>query len=190
MGCHYDVEKLASGNRDEWEKLVKNSKVRLQASVVYYRISKNEADDIIQKFWGEFWARRETIPEIKCIEAYISSAIKYKVISHIRGKKRRLKFHDIGNSEYFLATNKFDGYSVAIQKDFMSSLRDFAKNLTPRQKEVFFIILAEPQLTFMEIGRQLNCSKTNVFKIVKRIRRKFEEKYDYKELKNAFSKIN
>ncbi|MEM7106426.1 MAG: RNA polymerase sigma-70 factor [Bacteroidota bacterium] len=136
-----------------------------------YRILKetNQAEDIVQDVFYEFWKKRDVLQIKTSIKAYLKRAVINKTLNFIRDQKIRL---DDEAPLQFLDSK--ENIQQNLEADEMKILIDKAlEGLPPKCKAVFALSRFE-QMSYQEIATQLNIStktvENHISKALKRLR--------------------
>lgn len=135
------------------------SKLWKELYVKAYSKLKNEdlAKDIIQEIFIDFWNKRHE-REINNVQAYLSQAVKFKVLDEFR--KDRYNFVEI-DSFVEKIEEKDSADSQLIGKEFFNTIKDWIDTLPTKRKEIFRLKYLEG-LSNKEIAIKLNISPKTV----------------------------
>jgi RNA polymerase sigma-70 factor (family 1) len=125
----------------------------------YSRLKQEDlAKDILQEVFVDLWNKRH-VKEINNLEAYLTQAVKFKVLDQFR-KSSRQEFVEVEN---FIEEIKASDYadSNLINKEFFKSLKTWIDALPHKRKEIFRLKYQEG-LSNKEIGLKLNISQKTV----------------------------
>jgi DNA-directed RNA polymerase specialized sigma24 family protein len=191
MVCSFDEQKLAGGDANEWNELVRFFDPILRRVVGRGKIFINDADDIVQTLWMELWEKRLRLKNIEIIEAYLRKAVKYKACSHIRFNRNKdeLMILDTETIDQIGGSFSRDTTWRIFFEDFVESVLTFSGSLTTRQREVFYMMLSEPEISAEEISRRMNCTESNTFRCRKAVRDSINNAFDYEEVRRDFADI-
>lgn len=134
-----------------WFKLYKKAFERIK--------SRDEAEDMIQDLFIDFWMKRETLIINVSLSAYLFTAIKYKVINYIEAnivRNNYLKSLNNAVMDYDDATNQ-----SLICRDTERWMDLEIQKLPPRVKRVFELSRQE-NLSIKEIAQKLEVSDQTV----------------------------
>jgi len=151
-----------------WESLYAIGYNRLQSST--------DVEDIIQELFVDLWNKRETIRVNESLRTYLFTAMKYKVIDHIRRSKvKNVSFED-ATLEAQLATETTD--SNLSFSELYDQLREGIDRLPERCKLVFKMSRDE-EMSAEEIASTLNVSKrtveTQIYKSLKHLKKSLND---------------
>lgn len=161
--CHHTDSELLSlmrkGRREAfneiyaryWEKVYQVAARRIR--------SREESKDLVQDLFFSLWVKRETLVINTSIDAYLFTAIKYKVINYIEAnivKEKYLKSLEQSVVDYDNSTHE-----QLIFQNLDELLQVGIKSLSPRVREVFELSRNE-HLSINEIAERLQLSNQTV----------------------------
>lgn len=178
---HMDVpeqlDQLKAGREDvfssifnaHWEGLFREA---------YYRLKNyNEAQDLVQDVFTDFWQRRHSLEIHTTLAAYLYSAMKYRVIRHIT----RARLHqDVIDHLVFQMTVFEDSIVDAIAAgEVQKTLEDAVASFPENMRNIF--LLRNQDFTVAEIAEALDLSsqtvKNNTSEALKRLKTVLAEKH-------------
>ncbi|MES2458224.1 MAG: RNA polymerase sigma-70 factor [Bacteroidota bacterium] len=136
-----------------WEKL---------ADAAYQRLrSREEAEEVVQEVFVSLYVRREEISPRSTLEAYLKTALKFKVIDAYRSQQLHYNHIDSLRQEASLPPLPAD--DQLDMKDLKKRVRDAADRLPDRCREVFIMSRYE-QLSHQEIAERTGIAVSTVKK--------------------------
>lgn len=131
----------------------------LRAYQIAFSKLRNEeaAEDITQHVFVSLWERRQH-SEIKCLEAYITTAVKYKCISYYESKYAQTTLVDIENAiiQADVSTEEWLSY-----EELRHAVYRAMELLPPKTREVFQLSRFHSH-SIREIAQRLNISEKAV----------------------------
>ncbi len=118
---------------------------------------KTPAKDIIQEVFVDLWNKRHE-REIKNVQAYLSQAVKFKVLDEFRKDK-----YDFVEIDSFVEKIEERDYadSQLIGKEFFDTVKNWIDTLPTKRKEIFRLKYLEG-LSNKEIAQKLDISQKTV----------------------------
>jgi len=144
----------------------------------YYRLKKHdEAQDMVQDIFTDFWQRRHSIQISTSISAYLHGALKHKIIRHFT----RSRLHQTVVDHMLLHMQAFEDSILEIitageiQKTLQEAIAQFPDNM----RQIF--LLRSQDFTIAEIAEALGLSqqtvKNNNSQALKRLKHVLTEKH-------------
>jgi len=125
------------------------------------------AYDVIQELYIKLWAKRESLPEVVFVKAYLVRSLR----SSILNKLRSLKLYELKISLRQEADIEFSPEDIIIknEKDFSSAnqLITVLNNLPARQREIIYLKFYEG-LSNKEISEIMNIQYQSLVNIINR----------------------
>lgn len=148
---------IKSGSRRAFDELI-TSYWEVLFNSAYKRIDKIEVcQDIVQDIFLYLWKRREHL-EIDNLEAYLRTAVRYRVYSYYSRNKVKTEFVDSFES---IITSPYKAESKLLHNDLRELVRSWIDSLPSKRKKVFELYL-ENNMTTKEIAKKLNVSQKTV----------------------------
>tara|TARA_Y100001972_G_scaffold129294_1_gene196268 strand:+ start:2555 stop:3145 length:591 start_codon:yes stop_codon:yes gene_type:complete len=151
-----------------WESLYAIGYNRLQSA--------KDVEDIIQELFVDLWNKRDTIQIKESLRTYLFTAMKYKVIDHLRrNKSRNVRMEDV-TLETELSTDTTD--HMLSFNELYDELRKGIDQLPERCKLVFKMS-RDREMSAAEIATALNISKrtveTQIYKSLKHLKKSLSD---------------
>ncbi|HLT87642.1 MAG TPA: sigma-70 family RNA polymerase sigma factor [Sphingobacterium sp.] len=132
-----------------WKKLYTHSFQKLR--------DEDLAKDVVQEVFVDFWNKRQR-RDILNVEAYLTQAVKFKVIDRFR--KKNFIVEEIANFADVLANSEFSDTKL-LDDELDKLLNHWIDQLPSKRKEIF-LLKYEEGLSSEEIGKLLNISTKTV----------------------------
>lgn len=149
---------IRNGDEQAFEFLYDTYATRLIAFAASKLNAPEEAKDIIHDLFVQLWQQRFDLSVTISLEAYLFSAVRYRMIDLIRKSAVKNKYLSILEK---LPTGASSSEQVVNRKELESILQESVNALTPRLKEVFQLSRNE-HLTIREIAARLKISEQTV----------------------------
>lgn len=118
---------------------------------------KQAAEDLVQGVFLSLWQKREHL-QINNLEAYLKTAVRYKVLNHIVRTKRTYEFFG-SFCEIFHEKNTPETSFLA--KNLMELIHAYADTLPQKRREIFLLFI-QSRLSTQEIADTLGVSQKTV----------------------------
>jgi len=171
-----DKDKIANGNKQEWEKLFELYYPILSEHAHKIVNDTHLANDITEIVFLKLWEKRSTAANVKFLKAYLIRAAKNEAFTYIEklANKKVISYSfDIEIPAPLEKAN--DPETVLQQRELRKIISSCIKELTPRQREVIDYILADTNVSFNTLGKTVGCSYQNIQSIIRRIRIRFHK---------------
>jgi RNA polymerase sigma-70 factor, ECF subfamily len=95
--------------------------------------NRQDAEEVVQEFFIHFWNKRQDLPELQSLAAYLFTALKNRLLNHLAKKKYPVTSLDTlyNNESELSAATAFE------QKDTESILRSLVNTLPRKMKQVY-----------------------------------------------------
>lgn len=150
------LEMLKDGQESALKEIFNRYNLKLFRLAIGVLKSEDNAKDLVQEVFIDLWSRR-TSSNIENLPNYLSRAIKFQVLKHIRNGK--IRDHHLQLMENIQFANQTE--ETLNFQEIESKLAKAVDELPPRCKEVF-ILSRIKHLSHKEISSKLNISTKTV----------------------------
>lgn len=148
---------MRQGDRGAFEKIYNKYWSKIYISAYNLLRDRQTCEDLVQEVLVNLWVRRESL-EIKNLNAFLYTAVRYKVFKVIRsGKVREDLFDEI---ERIVIEDNNTENSI-VENDYNRLLENSLGALPPKCREIF-ILSRKEQLSTKEIAERLGLSPKTV----------------------------
>jgi RNA polymerase sigma-70 factor (family 1) len=119
--------------------------------------NKQTAEDLVQGVFLSLWQKREQV-HINNLEAYLKTAVRYKVLNHIVRTKRTCEFFE---SFYGIFQEQNTPESTFLAKNVLELIHAYAAILPVKRREIFMLYIRS-RLSTKEIAECLGLSQKTV----------------------------
>src|ERR1700737_1069169 len=102
-----------------------------------YKILQNREDteELVQEFFIHLWYKRSALPELQCVQAYLFTALKHRLLNQLAKKKHRLtSLESVKENESFLsATEHLE------KKNTEKAILSLAKSLPEKMQQAYML---------------------------------------------------
>lgn len=119
--------------------------------------SKEDAEELVQDHFVNLWNKKEQLPEVSCVEAYMLGAMRNRILNHLAKRKIKLATLEdaVDNCSLFSASEKVE----TLESEKMLAL--CMRSLPQKMQEVFYMHRVN-ELSVAEIAAQTNTSQQTV----------------------------
>jgi RNA polymerase sigma-70 factor (ECF subfamily) len=127
-------------------------------------MDEDQAKDIIQELFTKLWFKRESLPEINNLAAYLISATRNKIFDLFAHEQVKQKHYD--SLHDFLSSSPVVSTDYNLREVQFKAYIDQQIAALPIKMRVIFEMSRKEELSYKEIAEQLNTSENNVSKQV------------------------
>lgn len=138
-----------------WKSLIDQAGRRLQ--------SRERAEDLVQDIFFSLYRKRHTLVIETSLQAYLSRAMKYKVLNEFRADAVRLRYRQEPSS--FAMAGSTDSSQEVELKELHSKINRTINSLPEKCRKVF-VLSRMQHLSYKEISSELNITISTVEKHV------------------------
>jgi RNA polymerase sigma-70 factor (ECF subfamily) len=155
----YLIERLRAGEEEAFSDIYNTYAPSLTSFAAARLTSLEEANDIIHDLFVHLWQDRENININISLSAFLFTAIRYRIIDHIRKNSSRKKYAEQIAKIPVHAQEETE--NKIFEKELREKLDHAINQLSPRTKEVFRLSRFE-HLSVREIALKMNVSEQTV----------------------------
>lgn len=152
------LARARAGERDAFEQLFRCWYGRLASYAARLTQGADAAEDVVQDLFVALWNRREALPELDKLPAYLHRAARNRALNHLRQQKTAGKWlgtQDSDPSVPAVAESELLGQEVA------ERVQAALAGLPPRSREIF-LLSRDQGLTYNTIAETLGISVKTV----------------------------
>lgn len=151
------MQQLAQGDRKAFEQVYRHYWQSLLDAAWKGLKDKQAAEDLVQGVFLSLWQKREQL-HIHNIEAYLRTAVRYKVLNHIARTKRT---HEFFEPFYDLFQDKGTPETELLAKNLLELIHAYAATLPEKRREILLLYI-QSRLSTKEIAQALGLSQKTV----------------------------
>lgn len=133
---------------------------RLLKLAYYYVESSNISEEIVSTVFIGIWNNRKKLIDVKRVEAYLFTSVKYKCFSYLRDSKKS-DFFSLDSHDEALQAEFRNPYGDLIQKELREKVLCVINSLPPRCKLIFELV-KDDGLKYREVADLLEISIKSV----------------------------
>lgn len=153
------LQKIADGDRHCFDYLFISFYPRVKTFIVNMVKNEEDAQDMAQDIFLKIWNNRDTLPQIKNLQAYFFQMSKFRVYDYF---KQNVLHEDYATSYTYSKDFVEDSFTEEIEAKDLELLIDMAiENMPPQRKKIFKMSRQEG-ITNEEIAIRLEISKRTV----------------------------
>ena len=167
---------LENGDQSVFAKIYDEYWEQLYA-IGYNRLkSPADVEDIIQELFTDLWNSRKSIKIKSNLKVYLFTAMKYKVIDHIR--KQKIDSVNIEESNVLSIFSSESTDQILSFNELYARLEESIENL-PEKSRLVFKMSRELEMSAAEIAKELKVSKrtveTQIYKSLRALKKDFSD---------------
>lgn len=158
------LARIRAGDRDAFEQLFRSWYGKLASYAATLTSSRDGAEDVVQELFVTLWHKREALPELAKLPAYLLRATRNRALNQLRSQRTAGKW---------LATQEADpatpavAESALIGQEVAARVQAALAALAPRSREVF-LLNRDQGLTYVAIAETLGISVKTVETLMSR----------------------
>ena len=171
------LKQVANGSEPAFERIVRAYQNRLFSYIYKVTASREVTRDLVQDIFLNLWLRKEKLPEIANLNAYLHRIAHNEVYQSLQKiAKEELVLNTLRAENDYVE----DAYKSLLSKEIREQIQAIVDKLSPRQKEVF-LLSREEGLKYEEIAKRLNIGfetvKFHLAEALKFLRAEIKDKY-------------
>lgn len=151
------LEYMSNGNRLAFDELYRRHWLSLYDNAYKRLENRQQAEDIVQEIFIRLWIRRQELA-IKKVEAYLHTAVRYKVLTYFSRHKEASNFYEPFEATL---TDTDTPEQHLIAKQSLELIYDYAETLSERKKQIFLLHIKN-KLSSREIAEALGITQKSV----------------------------
>lgn len=148
---------IRKGDRSAFDELYRRHWMALYDAAFRRLENRQQAEDIVQEVFLRLWIRRQELA-IKKVEAYLHTAVRYKVLTYFSRHKETSNFYEPFEATY-TTTDTPEQHLIA--KQSLELIYDYAETLSDRKKQIFLLHIKD-KLSTKEIAEALGITQKSV----------------------------
>jgi RNA polymerase sigma factor (sigma-70 family) len=154
------VRAARAGDAAAWDALVDRYLPLVTAVIRRMRLSAADADDVNQTVWLRLVEHLDTLREPKALPGWLATTARNEGLRAIRRKARDLPVDPEGG--VFDRGEQHDLDEAIVQDLRSHALREAMQELPENRRELLYLLLADPPLSYDEISARLGIPKGSI----------------------------
>jgi RNA polymerase sigma factor (sigma-70 family) len=154
------VRAARAGDAAAWDALVDRYLPLVTAVIRRLRLSAADADDVNQTVWLRLVEHLDTLREPKALPGWLATTARNEGLRAIRRKGRDLPVDPEGG--VFERGEQLDLDDAIVQDLRSHALREAMQELPENRRELLYLLLADPPLSYDEISARLGIPKGSI----------------------------
>lgn len=146
------VTAAVAGDADALERLVERFERGLRGVTRFYRLSKWDADDVIQVTWLKFLQHGHTVRDPSAVGAWLMTTARRQCLQVLQRHVREVPDDDPALGE---AGDASELDSRLLGAECRAVLQGALRELPERHRTLMTLLVSEPDLSYDEVGRAL-----------------------------------
>ena len=151
------LQQLSQGDRKAFEIIYRKYWRPLLDAAWKGLQDKQTAEDLVQGVFLSLWQNRKQL-QVNNLEAYLKTAVRYKVLNHVVRTKRTYEFFELF---YEIFEEKNTPETTFLAKNLLELIHAYAAILPVKRREIFMLFI-QSRLTTKEIAETLGLSQKTV----------------------------
>jgi RNA polymerase sigma-70 factor (ECF subfamily) len=123
---------------------------------------KEQAEDVVQEVFAYLWFKRESIPQVNNIAAYLFTSMRNKIFDIFAHEQVKTKHLD--SLKEYLISNTTVSTDHRIREKELNAYIEQSIQALPRKMRLVFELSRKEQLSYKEIAEQTSTTENNVSK--------------------------
>lgn len=156
------VAAAASGDRDAWDWLVERYAPLVMGVASRFRLGPDDAADVSQGVWLKLVEHLDDLREPRALPGWLATTTKNEALRVLKSRQRAICVDpQIGHAlEDASATVGLD--EDLLRDEQHQAFREGLRELRPQHRELLFLLLADPPLSYDDISRMLGIPKGSI----------------------------
>ncbi|MGZ4604434.1 MAG: RNA polymerase sigma factor [Kineosporiaceae bacterium] len=149
------VRRARAGDQDAWDALVERFSPLVAA--VCRRFALGEADllDVGQSVWLALLEHLDDLREAQALPGWIATTTRRECLQIVSGKGGRQRLELVGEFDVPGGDPADDVTDLVVTAERQAALREAFRSLSAQHQQLLLLLLHEPPLPYVEIGRRL-----------------------------------
>jgi len=149
------VRQAACGDRTAWERLVDQFSRLLWATTRDFRLSENDAADVVQGTWLRLLEHIDRIEYPERIGSWLATTARHECLRHLAAGKRVMVVQDDHDAFNAGVSHQPDVDERLLADERAQAVRDALATLPSRSQRLLELLMADPPASYTEISDQL-----------------------------------
>lgn len=149
------VRQAARGDRAAWERLVDQYSRLLWATTRDFRLSENDAADVVQGTWLRLLEHIDRIEYPERIGSWLATTARHECLRHLAAGKRVMVVDDDHDAFRAEVGHQPDVDERLLANERAQAVRDALSTLPSRSRRLLELLMADPPVSYTEISDQL-----------------------------------
>jgi RNA polymerase sigma factor (sigma-70 family) len=149
------VRQASRGDRSAWERLVDQYSRLLWATTRDFRLSENDAADVVQGTWLRLLEHIDRIEYPERIGSWLATTARHECLRHLAAGKRVMVVQDDHEAFKGEVSHQPDVDERLLADERAQAVRDALSTLPSRSQRLLELLMADPPLSYTEISDQL-----------------------------------
>lgn len=151
------VLKIKTGDEQAFEQVFRSNYAGMCGFAGKYIDDKDEAEEVVQEVFFNYWSKKETLDIIGALEAYLYRSVRNACLNHLKHMQVRAKFVEQASLQ-----EEESSFSNSIEVlELQGKIEDSIDQL-PSERKKIFKLSREEGLKYREIADQLGLSVKTV----------------------------
>lgn len=149
------VEAAARGGQDRWDEIVQRYLPLVFSVIRRYRLSSKDAEDVSQTVWLRLVEHLDAIREPRALPMWIATTTRNEALRLVTAHRRTTPVDPLNTSALDAEVDSAALDEELLRAERQQAIRDGLAELSPRHRELLLLLVADPPLSYEEIGARL-----------------------------------
>ena len=149
------VRQAGRGDRSAWERLVDQYSRLLWATTRDFRLSQNDAADVVQGTWLRLLEHIDRIEYPERVGSWLATTARHECLRHLAAGKRVMVVQDDHDAFSEAVGHQPDVDERLLAEERAQAVREAMSTLPSRSQRLLELLMADPPVSYTEISDQL-----------------------------------
>lgn len=149
------VEAAARGDQDGWDEIVQRYLPLVYSVIRRYRLSPKDAEDVSQTVWLRLVEHLDSIREPRALPMWIATTTRNEALRLVSAHRRTTPVDPLGASTLDVEADVAELDEDLLRAERQQAMRAGLAALSPRHRELLLLLVADPPLSYEQIGARL-----------------------------------
>ena len=177
------VDAARAGDSGSWDELIRRHQPIINSVTRRCRLNTEDAADVSQTVWLQLTAHLDRLRDARALPGWIKATAEHAAYRTLRIRRRTTSLEPIvafgegslSDSELGLSSTVDDVDSDLLRAEARSAVRDGLATLTPAQRDLLLLLVADPPVPYQQISQQLGLPMGSIGPTRARCLRKLEK---------------
>lgn len=149
------VTAAAQGDEGAWQQIVKKYLPLVYSVIGQFRLSRSDAQDVNQTVWLRLVEHLDDLRDPRALPGWIAVTTRNEALRVIKSGRRTVQFDPMADQPFPAQPQSPSVDANLLDSELRQVLRDGLSELTPQQRELLLLLVADPPISYREISQRL-----------------------------------
>ena len=162
------VRRARDGDEEAWSQLVERFAPLVAAVCRRFGLPEPDLLDVGQSVWLALLEHLDTIREGQALAGWIATTTRRECLQVVARKGARQRLELVGEFDVPVGDPAEDVTDLVVTEERYAALREAFRTLSPQHQQLLLLLLQDPPLAYVEIGRRLGIAVGSIGPIRRR----------------------